>query len=64
MAKGKVRVLIQSSENGEKEYVIFSDDLGDPQDGYVITGCSIDSDTIIDNNLPDGFPLNYALKRN
>ena len=59
----KVRLIVQSTENGEKEYVTFSDDLTDSQELYKITGCTIDSDTIIDNELPDGFPLNYALKR-
>ena len=58
-----VRLIVQSSKNGEEEYVIFTDAFDTPVEDFIIGDCSISTDTIIDIELPSGFPFNYMLKR-
>ncbi len=57
----KIRVIIQSSKNGNKEQVIFTDKLEANIEKFKVSGLDVDSDDIIDNNLPDGFPTGYNL---
>ena len=60
----QIRVIIQSTENGSRESVIFTDDFDLPIDDFVIPGFTVDCDKVIEDNLPDGFPKDYNLERN
>ena len=59
----KIRLIIQSIENGEKEYVHFTENFDSPQQDYILPSCTIDYDEIIEADLPTMFPLDYSLKR-
>lgn len=59
----KIRLIIQSTGNGEHETVQFTEDFETPVKDFIIRGCTIDYDKIIDADLPSEFPLNYLLKR-
>ncbi len=59
----KLRLIIQSSENGENECVHFTDKFDDPIEDLTIPGYDIDFDGIIDAELPSIFPLGYELQR-
>jgi hypothetical protein len=61
--KMKVRLIIQSTEDGNQEIVHFTDDFEAAQDDFKIHGHSIDYDKIIDADIPNSFPLNYDLIR-
>lgn len=62
-----IRIIKQSSENGELEYVRFIDDPDDikrPADYFTENNCTIDSDeTTPYLDWMDTFPMNYTLKR-
>ena len=59
----KTRVIVQSSENGEDEYVEFSLDFDTTIEDFIIPGCSIDSENIADLELPISFPFDEILKK-
>lgn len=59
----KIRCLVASSENGEKERVVFTEDFETPGTDFFSMDFTVDSDTQIDNVLPSGFPVDYALAR-
>ena len=61
-----IKVIIQSSENGDDEYVrLETDDIDEDVEFFAIPGCTIDQDLTID--CPEleasSFPFNYDLKR-
>jgi hypothetical protein len=60
----KLRLIIQSTENGEQEYVNFTENFTTPQEEFLIPRCTIDYDEIGDFDIPSIFPLDYNLKRN
>jgi hypothetical protein len=57
----KIRCIIASSPNGEREEVIFTCDLNSPA-SYFVT-LEVDSDTVIEDVLPSSFPRDYRLIR-
>jgi hypothetical protein len=59
----KIRCITQSEANGSGEYVIFTDDFNSHVGEYQMPDCSIDTDEIINMDIPSGFPLNYQLQR-
>ncbi|MCK5610630.1 hypothetical protein KAR91_52645 [Candidatus Pacearchaeota archaeon] len=58
-----VRIIVQSSGGGEKEYVEFSTDMDCPVEDFIIPGCSLDSENVTDVEIPLGFPLDEVLKK-
>lgn len=58
------RILRFSTPNGEREYVYFTEDLSLLADSIQRPGFDLDSDDIIDEEMPGGFPLDYELERN
>lgn len=60
-----VRCIVFSNKSGSKEGVIFTEDLETPIDEFIIpSGCTVDSENDIKlSDLPEGFPLDYILKR-
>ena len=61
--KTKTRIIQFSTENGEKEYVVFTEDLRVDLEIYRRPGFNHDSDNIIEVEMPSGFPLDYSLDR-
>lgn len=62
----KIRIVVQSTENGEQEFVRFSEDLDVPVSDLLIhnPSCSIDIDKVIDiEDFPGGFPTDRTLQR-
>jgi len=60
----KIRLIQTSSENGNRETVTFCDvEDTSPVVDYCRPGETVDFDKIIEADLPDGFPLNYTLRR-
>jgi len=63
----KYRIIVQSTENGESEYVAFyeedSDEFNSPIEDLLYPGHTVDSDEVCEIDLPSGFPTNYSLKR-
>lgn len=59
----KLRLIIVSTENGELEHVIFSDDTKVRAQDYCRPGQTVDYDGIIDADLPSGFPIDHMLRR-
>ena len=59
----KTRILQFSTESGEKEYVVFTEDLKGDIGMWCRPGFNRDSDNIIDFTMPAGFPLDIALTR-
>lgn len=59
----KTRVLQFSTKNGSKEYVVFTEDLKADADTFRRADFERCSDTIIDVEMPGGFPLGYQLDR-
>ena len=61
-----IRVLRASSENGEHEEVIFTEDFDTPAEDFFymdsLNGLTIVTDDSIDS-LPSRFPLDYVLVR-
>ncbi len=60
-----IRLIVQSTENGESEYVRFTDDLEAPASDFIIPEHSIDTDIQICCSELEAcsFPMNYDLKR-
>ena len=61
--KGKIRVIVASTNNGEKEEVVFTEYFDTPALDFVSRGLTVDKDEVIYNNLPMGFPTDYRLVR-
>lgn len=59
----KIRLILQSSENGEEEHVIFTEEFDQPVSQFLYSNCTVDFDGIIIADLPSGFPREYDLKR-
>lgn len=59
----KVRLIIQSSANGEQEAVIFTHGFDESVEDFLLPGYTIDHDIVIEDNLPTSFPREYSLKR-
>ena len=59
----KVRMILSSSEGGNDERVMFTDDIDAPVTDLVAYGLTADDDRVIEIDLPSGFPMNYDLKR-
>lgn len=60
------RVILISSENGQNEHVVFTEDFDTPADEWCCLGINreqVDSDTVVEVNLPLGFPTERALAR-
>lgn len=63
VGKMRIRLIIVSTENGEREHVIFTDDRDAPATDWCESGQSVDFDSVIEAELPDAFPLDSALLR-
>ena len=59
----KIRVIVSSTENGNEEQVVFTEEFDKEVDYFIPPGSTVDIDTIIEDNLPSGFPKEYTLKR-
>lgn len=59
----KVRVIIQSTENGSSEYITFTEDFDDDAEDYLYSNHTLDSDTVIDMDEIPGFPMEHDFKR-
>lgn len=59
----KTRILRFSTDNGEKEYVVFTEDLKMTPESYQRPNYELDGDDIIDAEMPSGFPLDNSLDR-
>jgi len=59
----KIRVIMQTSEDGEFEAVIFTDDFKSKLTEFKYPQSWTISEDTADLNLPRGFPLNYQLIR-
>lgn len=57
----RIRVIIASKDNGDNEQVIFTEDFDSLASDWFVKGMTIDSDTVIINNLPSGFPIESNL---
>jgi len=57
------RVLQFSTIDREQEYVVFTEDLEADAELHRRSGFGLDSDTILDVTMPDGFPLDDNLDR-
>ena len=59
----KTRIIVQSSENGTYESVTFSEDFETPLDEFKNPQSDEIKESIVDIDLPSGFPLEYELVR-
>jgi len=57
------RILQFSTENGNGEYVVFTEDLKMDAEEKRRPQFQLDSDVTIDAEMPSGFPLDYLLNR-
>ncbi|HDY88360.1 MAG TPA: hypothetical protein ENH82_09655 [bacterium] len=58
-----IRVITASTNNGEREEVIFTEEFNKPaEDFFFMDGMTIDLDEQIED-LPSRFPMEYVLKR-
>jgi hypothetical protein len=60
----KIRVIVASTNSGERESVYFTRDFASPAEDFFPKWLKVDSDSRIDDNLPGGFPRDYELVRN
>ena len=58
-----MRLIIVSTENGEREDVIFTEDNETPAADYCDPGQTVSYDEEINCELPSIFPLEYTLRR-
>jgi hypothetical protein len=56
------RCLVFATENGEQEYVVFTEET-DPAGDYCANGYSLSCESTLDGDLPAGFPMGYELHR-
>ena len=59
----KIRIIITSTENGDSEHVTFTEDDVSNATDFCYPHESVDCDKVCECDLPNGFPLEYALKR-
>ena len=61
----KMRVIVVSDRSASDERVVFTEDFDSPAEDWCVPGKhTVDSDVIVDDmELPEGFPLEYGLKR-
>jgi len=59
----RIRLIIQSDESGETEYVEFTDDFEADVNDFKYPTCKIDLDKIIEMDEVMGFPINSTLQR-
>ncbi|HDY90275.1 MAG TPA: hypothetical protein ENH82_19415 [bacterium] len=61
----QIRVIIASNADGSNERVYFTQDLDSPAEEffYMGDGLEINSDDVIDDNLPSTFLREYELVR-
>jgi len=58
-----LRLIIQSTQNGERESVIFTDEFDVPSENFLKPGYTVDFDQLINIKLPSAFPVGYVLNR-
>ena len=58
----KIRLIIASSENGEQECVIFTEDFETPAEDFFLN-LAVSFDETMEILLPDIFPTEYILTR-
>jgi len=59
----KVRLVRQSTSNGDSEYMTFTDDFEDDAENFLYSGHTIDVDQVIEMDDTPGFPMNHDFKR-
>jgi hypothetical protein len=61
----KIRVIVFSSDNGQNETVIFTQEFDTPTDDFLTPGLNmtLSCDEVIEDNLPSLFPREYTLLR-
>ena len=57
------RIIHFSNENGSREGVFITDDLKTSAEDFVPFGTDLQSDETYEEEMPSGFPINYALWR-
>ena len=55
--------LVSKSKQEDKEQVLFTDDFDSPATDWCTFDIKVVEDTIIDADLPTGFPINWILSR-
>lgn len=61
--KNKIRIIHYSNDNGSKEGVFFTDDMGMDAIEACPPDCTVVSDTDFNFELPSSFPLEYNLEK-
>lgn len=61
--KIRVRIVVQSSDDGNKQYLNVSTDFERPVEDFLFPNCFIDIDEVREWDLPPGFPLEYSFER-
>lgn len=56
-----IRLIIMSTESGENETVIFTEDENSPGSDFLKPGQSVDFDGMISADLPGAFPTDEWL---
>ena len=59
----RIRLIIQSNDNGNREFVTFTEEFDTPVDDFKFPDCSIDFDKVIEAEIPSVFPTGYNLQR-
>lgn len=59
----KVRYIQCSNDSGTDETITFTDDFECPAADYVRLGQEVQTDVVLDIDLPSGFPLEHTLRR-
>lgn len=57
------RILHYCNYGGSREYVVFTDVIGIDPEEYRLNNVDLISDVVIDEEMPDGFPLGYRFHR-
>lgn len=63
MTMQEIRILIASKGNGNVEEVYFTDDLKAPAKDFFPDDYDVDNDETVQMEIPNGFPLEYRLRR-
>ena len=58
-----IRCIRISNRHDDSEAVIFTADLDPPATDWCAIGEIVESETLMDNCLDGGFPLEYTLRR-
>ena len=59
----KYRIITQTSESGTFEAVMFTEDFGSPLEDFKFPQSDEIKETIVECDLPSGFPTEYQLIR-